>query len=98
MLYAKVCGDVLTGFGSKSETRQQTTKKHPMPRKAARLSKPIKAEKTKFPTIAPRFPIVVRILTLVALNGIGIMSAFTAVTTLPAILDVTIIEAASVSM
>lgn len=96
--YAKFCGDALTGFGNRNVTSRQIIKKQPRPRKAARHSKSRRAEKITFPNATPKFPEDVMILMLVALNGIGIMSAFTALTTLLAILDVTITAAANVSI
>lgn len=98
LCYAKLSGDVFIGFGSRNVTRMQTMEKQAIPRKAARHWKSRSAEKMTFPNMTPKFPEDVMILTLVALNGIGITSAFTAVTILLAILDVTITAAASVSI
>lgn len=90
--------DSLTGCGKNKDTQKQTENRHPNPMKAAMHLVPRSAEKIKFPTMAAIFPITTRILVLVALNGTGITSTFTAVTILPAILVVTITAAASVSM
>lgn len=98
LCYAKLSGDVFIGFGSRNVTRMQTMKKQAIPRKAARHWKSRSAEKMRFPNMTPKFPEDVMILTLVPLNGIGITSAFTAVTILLAILDVTITAAANVSI